>query len=182
MQHAQRSRQRQGFDSPKSLPALRAARTCVEPCDDPLLAELMTESVQPEAVEPRTKRCNASKNERFPASPAGNAIGTPPRRSGSWSSMLRDSMPSCSLVIGTPPRRMPRDGHADASALRAILGLSASVEVNRGTARTARVITRDPLLRSSTSLGFTRLPNAPNGLCSPGAIAKEWAEREGGGG
>ena len=176
MQDAHRPR-RHGLDGSQSLPALRAARTCMHPCGDPLLSEPMAESAQPERAETRTKKRHASNNECVGELPPKTASAKPPPISGSRTSKLHDML-SCSLFLGTPPRRMPRDGCADASALRASLGLSASGEVNRGKARTGRGgQSKDPLLRSSTSLGLMRVPSD---FCSPLSSAKEWADSEGG--
>ena len=140
-------RQRHGFESPISLPALASSHqvamrhrllmghadasavTRVEEGEIPLRVDRMTESAHSERVELRTLKRHSCC--------VTNTDGKPTRRSTSQLSFSRDSMPGCSLVIGTPPPRlMARDFAAwDAEAGRgSCVGLrrSASVEPIRG--------------------------------------------------
>jgi hypothetical protein len=139
-------RQRHGFESPISLPALASSNQLamrhrlltghadasavarVEEGEIPLRVDRMTERGHSERVERRTMKRHSCC--------VTNTDGKPTRRSTSQLSFSRDSMPTCSLVIGTPPRLMARDYAAwDAEAARgscAGLRRSASVEPIRG--------------------------------------------------
>jgi hypothetical protein len=100
----------------------------VEEGEIPLRVDRMTERGHSERVERRTMKRHSCC--------VTNTDGKPTRRSTSQLSFSRDSMPTCSLVIGTPPRLMARDYAAwDAEAARgscAGLRRSASVEPIRG--------------------------------------------------
>lgn len=139
-------RQRHGFESPTSLPALASSHQVamrhrlltghadatavarVEEDEIPLRVDRMTETGHSERVELRTMKRHSCC--------VTNTDGKPTRRPTSQLLFSRDSMRTCSLVIGTPSRLLPR-GYAawDAKAGRgspAGLRRSASVEPIRG--------------------------------------------------